>query len=163
MAKLTQSVVNEWLEAAWRDGFAKGVDGTDEIPDFKTLDPRGDSVDKKKSDPEEASKLPFNPCKCSARTYKSGFGVQCTRAATCGDFCKTHQKHLDALEPGVVGLKFGRYDEDRPTHWHNIPDSEKIGWIDTRKSSRGKGPKEKKLKVKDLKEYLSTRIPNETL
>jgi len=164
MPNLTQKEVDKWLEAAWRDGFSKGVDGTDEIPDFKTLDPRGEKGGKMKSDPSEDSKLPFNVCKCSARTYKAGFGVQCTRSKFGeGQFCKTHQKQSDNLPEGMTILKFGRYDEERPTHWYNDPESTKISWVDTRKSGvRGK-PKEKKLKVAEIKEYLSTRIPNESL
>ena len=54
--KLTQELVDSWLELAWRDGFKKGVDGDDTIPDFKDLLP-SDNVS---SSFEEQSKLPFN-------------------------------------------------------------------------------------------------------
>jgi hypothetical protein len=161
--KLNQAVLDQWLEAAWRDGFSKGVDGTDEIPDFKKLDPRGDSVDKSKTDYEDSSKLDFNPCKCSARTYKCGWGVQCTRSGyEGGTLCKTHLNQLNAVEDGV-GLKFGLYNEERPSHWYNKPDGTKISWTDTRKSSSTKASPKGSPKVKEMKEYLSTRIPNESL
>lgn len=72
--KITQKMLDSWLEAAWRDGFTKGVDGEDSIPDFSSLDPRGPE-DGKKLSPSEAQVADYNPCKCGARMFREGFGV----------------------------------------------------------------------------------------
>lgn len=157
--KLTQEIVDQWLESAWRDGFNKGVNGEDNLPDFKSLMP---SV---KTTYEESSKLPFNPSKCEARVLKDGYGVQCSRSPFGdGCLCKTHQKKFDGLADGL-DIPFGRYNKERPTHSLDLPDGgNKIAWHDTKlcrsspDKSSTKGPK---LKVGELRDYLSTRIPNE--
>ena len=102
MAKLTQKIVNEWLEAAWRDGFTKGVDGDDTLPDFSSFDPRGKEGGGGKSDssPEELSKLPFDECRCSARVFRSGYGIQCSRKshAEGKGMCLTHLKKHETIK-----------------------------------------------------------------
>jgi len=76
--KLTQTIVDQWLEKVWRDGFMKGQDGRDELPVWSDLYP--DITVDPSSDLAVISKLPFNDTKCEARILKSGFGVQCTRS-----------------------------------------------------------------------------------
>ena len=34
-----QLLVDAWLELAWRDGFLKGQDGRDDLPDFMAMCP----------------------------------------------------------------------------------------------------------------------------
>jgi len=132
---MTQKVVDQWLEAAWRDGFTKGQDGTDDIPDFSTLDPRGPSDAKPKMDAAELSQAPHDPERCSARMYRQGHGVQCTRKHLqgCDGLCKTHHKKFIALPDGM-DIRFGRYNTERPTHWLDVQDGEwtKINWASVR-------------------------------
>jgi hypothetical protein len=131
-SKLTQKVVLQWLESAWRDGFVKGQDGRDDMPDFATLDPRGAAV---KVSHEEASVLPFDESHCCARMFKGGFGVQCTRGPLDDhDFCKIHQKKFDSLGDGL-DVPFGRYNGERPTISLDKVDGDKIGWADLRATS----------------------------
>ena len=155
--KLTQELVDSWLELAWRDGFKKGVEGDDEIPDFKQLLPEQDV-----SDAEFQSKLPFNPSKCEARILKDGFGVQCSRSPFNGGcMCKKHQDMFDALPDRCLDIPFGRYNKERPTHSLDKPDGgNKIAWNDT-KREKGVKKKSQNIKVGELRDYLSTRIPNE--
>ena len=156
--KLTQAVVDQWLESAWRDGYAKGVDGRDDLPDFASLKPEAPKPEK--SSFEEISKLPFKPDKCCARILKDGWGIQCTRSFMDGCvFCKTHQKKFDGLEEGL-DVPFGRFNEERPTHSKDKKEGNKIAWADTKPSKKGKTPS-KSLKVGEMRDFLSTRIPNE--
>lgn len=167
MKKPTDQQMKIWLEAVWRDGFQKGVDGHDDMPDFQDFDPRIKDDTCVKVD--HSVLAPFNPCKCAARTYKDGYPVQCSRAHQDGGrFCKTHlDKYNKAQEQGL-DLRFGHYDGERPTHWLDKPDGEKIGWYDTKKtksrtSSSNSSGTTKKMKIGDLREFLSTRLPNEHL
>ena len=151
--KLTQKMLNTWLEAAWRDGFTKGVDGEDSIPDFSTLDPRGPD-DGKKLSPSEAQVSEYNPCKCGARMFREGFGVQCSRKPfEEGLLCKTHQKVIDN-QPSEYDLPFGWFNKERPTHHldqkqHNKP----IAWSDMKKAS--KSPSKKRTNAKEMREQLT--------
>jgi len=134
-SKLTQKVVNEWLESAWRDGYRKGVDGRDEMPNFSELDPRGPDCVKGKVSPGDASVLPYDESKCCCRMFRGGYGVQCTRSPLDGrEFCKIHQKKYDSLDDGL-DVPFGRYNGDRPTHSLDKVDGDKIGWADLRGST----------------------------
>jgi hypothetical protein len=144
-----------WLTAVWRDGFTKGVDGRDEIPIFADLYPEvKDSADS----PEHLSSLPFNAEKCEARILKDGYGVQCTRSPfESGCLCKMHQKKLDGLDDGL-DIPFGRFNKDRPLLSLDKEEGNKIAWHDIKKEKKGKSPT---MKVGDLRDYLSTRIPNE--
>jgi len=132
--KLSQKMLDSWLEASWRDGFNKGVEGEDSIPNFSSLDPRGPE-DGKKLAPEEAQVAEFNPCKCGARMFRAGFGVQCSRKPFEGGLlCKTHQKVIDE-QSSEFDLPFGWFNKERPTHHldekhHGKP----IAWSDTKKS-----------------------------
>ena len=148
-------VMELWLTAVWRDGFTKGVDGRDEIPIFGDLYPEvKDSADS----PEHLASLPFNADKCEARILKDGYGVQCTRSPFEGGcLCKMHQKKLDGLDDGL-DIPFGRFNKDRPLLSLDKEEGNKIAWHDIKKEKKGKSPT---MKVGDLRDYLSTRIPNE--
>ena len=127
-------MLNTWLEAAWRDGFSKGVDGEDSIPDFTSLDPRGPE-DGKKLSPSEAQTAEYNSCKCGARMFREGFGVQCSRKPF-GDglLCKTHQKVIDE-QPSEFDLPFGWFNKERPLqHLDQKQHGKPIAWNDTKKS-----------------------------
>ena len=151
--KLTQKMLNTWLEAAWRDGFSKGVDGDDSIPEFSSLDPRGPE-DGKKLQPSEAQSAPFNPCKCGARMFRDGFGVQCSRKPFEGGLlCKTHQKVVDE-QPSEFDLPFGWFEKERPTHHldqkqHGKP----IAWSDMKKSKQTNT--KKRATAKEMREQLT--------
>ena len=151
--KLTQKMLNTWLEAAWRDGFTKGVDGEDSIPDFSTLDPRGPE-DGKKLSPSEAQVAEYNPCKCGARMFREGFGVQCSRKPF-GDglLCKTHQKVIDE-QPSEFDLPFGWFNKERPSHHLDQKQHGKsIAWSDTKKVS--KSSTKKRATAKEMRDQLT--------
>ena len=152
-AKLTQKVVEQWLEAAWRDGFTKGQDGTDDIPDFSTLDPRGPSDTKPKMDPSQLSRAPFDMERCSARMYRQGHGVQCTRKhlPDCDGLCKTHFNKFSILPDGM-DIRFGRYNAERPINWLDVADGDKIGWKDLRSKSPEKKPR---VPAKEMRDKLT--------
>jgi len=152
-AKLTQKVVEQWLEAAWRDGFTKGQDGTDDIPDFATLDPRGPSDTKSKMDAAELSQAPFDMERCSARMYRQGHGVQCTRKhlPDCDGLCKTHFNKFSILPDGM-DIRFGRYNAERPINWLDVTDGDKIGWKDLRSKSPEKKPR---VPAKEMRDKLT--------
>ena len=155
--KLTQELVDSWLELAWRDGFRKGGDGDDTLPIFKDLLPK-----ELPSDFASQSQLPFNPSKCEARILKDGYGIQCSRSPFgAGCLCKTHQDKFDSLADGL-DIPFGRYNKDRPTHSLDRPDGgNKIAWHDTKQERAPRSSKTPNMKVGELRDYLSTRIPNE--
>ncbi|MAD58532.1 MAG: hypothetical protein CMK44_08180 [Porticoccus sp.] len=151
--KLTQEMLNTWLEAAWRDGFSKGVDGEDSIPEFSTLDPRGPD-DGKKLSPSEAQVAQYNPCKCGARMFREGFGIQCSRKPF-GDglLCKTHQKVIDE-QPSEYDLPFGWFNKERPTHHLDQKQHKKpIAWNDLKKES--KSSSKKRANAKEMREQLT--------
>ena len=155
--KLTQELVDSWLELAWRDGYQKGVDGDDTLPIFKDLLPK-----ELPSDFASQSQLPFNPSKCEARILKDGYGIQCSRSPFGGGcLCKTHQDKFDSLADGL-DIPFGRYNKERPTHSLDRPDGgNKIAWHDTKQVRATRSSKTPNMKVGELRDYLSTRIPNE--
>lgn len=155
--KLTQEFVDSWLELAWRDGFRKGGDGDDTLPIFKDLLPK-----ELPSDFAHQSQLPFNPSKCEARILKDGYGIQCSRSPFGeGCLCKTHQDKFDSLADDL-DIPFGRYNKERPTHSLDRPDGgNKIAWHDTKQERVSRSSKTPTMKVGELRDYLSTRIPNE--
>ena len=145
-------MLDTWLEAAWRDGFSKRG-GEDVIPDFTTLDPRGPD-DGKKLSPSEAQVAEYNPCKCGARMFREGYGVQCSRKPFGnGLLCKTHQKVIDEQSP-EYDLAFGWFNKERPDHHldhkqHGKP----IAWGDRRKIS--KDSTKKRATAKEMREQLT--------
>ena len=152
-AKLTQKVLQQWLEAAWRDGFTKGQDGTDDIPEFSTLDPRGTSDTKPKMDAAQLSQAPYDMERCSARMYRQGHGVQCTRKhlPDCDGLCKTHFNKFSILPDGM-DIRFGRYNAERPINWLDVTDGDKIGWKDLRSKSPEKKPR---VPAKEMRDKLT--------
>ena len=150
--KLTQKMLNVWLEAAWRDGFTKGVDGEDSIPDFMSLDPRGPD-DGKKLSAKEAESSEYNTCKCAARMFREGCGVQCTRKTFEGGLlCKTHQNKLDG-QGSEFDLPFGWFNKERPTHHLDEKDHGKsIAWSDTKKI---RSESKKRVPAKEMREQLT--------
>ena len=155
-AKLTQKIVNEWLEAAWRNGFSAGVDGNDNIPDFADLYPGDKSLIKKKLSFEQSSQLPYDATRCNARMFKAGWGVQCTRCPGEGsDLCKIHAKKFDSLTEGL-DLPFGRFNGTRPNESLDKPKGNKIAWADqkTLKSEKGSPPK-KRVLAKEMRGQLT--------
>ena len=160
--KLTQKIVDQWLEAAWQDGKAKGEAGSDDKPDFKALDPRGSSDPTKKADPAEAAARPFDAAKCSARIFNHGHGSQCSRSHLEDSetrLCKMHHEMFLKLPEGK-DIACGRYNQARPTH--SLDKGDALAWVDT-KAAREPSKKAPKLKVGELRDYLATRIPTETL
>ena len=150
MSRITENILHQAMEIAWRDGFSKGVDGRDELPKWSDLDPR---EVKDKVDPESASQLPFNPAKCCARKFVGGYGVQCTFSPLDGGvLCARHQKKYDGLAEGL-DLPFGRYNGERPTHDISKPEYEREkphAWADTKhvRSKRGTSSSSGKMGVK---------------
>ncbi len=150
--KLTQKMLNVWLEAAWRDGYTKGGSGEDSLPDFMALDPRGPE-DGKKLSAKEAASTEYNPCKCAARMFREGCGVQCTRKPFEGGLlCKTHQNKLDG-QGSEFDLPFGWVNKERPTHHLDEKDHGKsIAWSDTKKI---RGESKKRVPAKEMREKLT--------
>jgi len=150
--KLTQKMLNTWLEAAWRDGFNRRG-GDENLPDFSTLDPRGPE-DGKKLSPSEAQVAEYNPCKCGARMFREGFGVQCSRKPFGdGQLCKTHQKVIDE-QPSEFDLPFGWFNKERPNqHLDQKQHGKPIAWSDTKKVS--KNSTKKRATAKEMREQLT--------
>jgi hypothetical protein len=150
--KLTQKMLNVWLEAAWRDGYTKGGSGEDSLPDFMSLDPRGPG-DGKKLSAKEAESSEYDPCKCAARMFREGCGVQCTRKPFEGGLlCKTHQNKLDG-QGSEFDLPFGWFNKERPTHHLDEKDHGKsIAWSDTKKT---RSESKKRVPAKEMREKLT--------
>ena len=142
-------------EGIWLDGFNKGINGEDQHPDFKSF--FSSLIDKSENSLEEKAALPFNPQKCEARTEQYGYAIQCTRAKIGdGCLCGTHQKMLDKY--GVI--RYGRFNETLPDT--NLITGASIKW-GPKKNKAGKSPKNNnntsKMKVADMVDYLTSRIP----
>jgi hypothetical protein len=61
-----------------------------------------------------------------------------------------------------LDIPFGRYNKQRPTHSLDRPDGgNKIAWHDTKQERAPRSSKAPNMKVGELRDYLSTRIPNE--
>ena len=145
-------------ENIWRDGFTKSTQGVQELPDFKSFFVN----DKIKEEPtlSEMENLPFNPCKCEARLEKNGYAIQCTRSPFEGlSLCKTHQKMFDKLPQGK-DIPYGRFNQPRPDI--TLDKGNPINWgpKKSRNKSSSDTPKQPKLKVGEMRDYLSSRIPN---
>ena len=146
-------------ELLWRDGFDKGVGGEDDFPDFKSFFV---SATKVKEDPsyEESSKLAFNPEKCEARLEKHGWAIQCTRSPFEGGcLCKTHQNMLSKLDEGK-DIPYGRFNQERPDETLDKGNPIKWGPKKTRSKNSNSSPTKSKLKMGEMRDYLSTVIPN---
>ena len=148
-------------ESLWRDGFTKGVNGDDEFPDFKSFFAHTNTKIKEETSYEEMEKLPFNPSKCEARVEKHGYAIQCTRSPFGGGcLCKTHQNMLDKLPEGK-DIPYGRFNQPRPDI--TLDKGNPISWgpKKSRKKDSSKSDIKPKLKVGEMRDYLSSRIPVE--
>ena len=145
-------------EALWRDGFNKGVNGEDNFPDFKNFFVDANTKVKEQPSYEDLEKLPFNPSKCEARVEKFGFAIQCTRTPfEFGCLCKTHQNMLDKLPQGK-DIPYGRFNQPRPDV--TLDKGNPIKWGPKKsRSSNQMVSSQPKLKVAEMRDYLSSRIP----
>tara|TARA_Y100000817_G_C16837048_1_gene536211 strand:- start:279 stop:1418 length:1140 start_codon:yes stop_codon:yes gene_type:complete len=147
----------EACEKLWRDGYNKGTNAEENLPDFKIFF----NNDKIKEEPsfQEMENLPFNPSKCEARLEKHGYAIQCTRSPFSGGcLCKTHQNMFDKLPEGK-DIPYGRFNKPRPDV--TLDKGNPISW--GAKKGRKKNEKnistQPKLKVGEMRDYLSSRIP----
>ena len=148
-------------EELWRDGYNKGVNGEDDYPDFKTFFSGKENKIKEEPSYAELEKLPFNPSKCEARVEKFGYAIQCTRSPFAGGcLCKTHQNMLDKLPEGK-DIRYGRFNQSRPEKTLDKGEPIKWGPKKTRNKNTSKVDPKPKLKVGDMRDYLSSRIPSE--
>ena len=158
MPSKTINFTPEFIKACedlWRDGFNKGINGDDNHPDFKSFFSLAD--DKSEQSLEEKANLPFNPHKCEARTEQYGYAIQCTRSKFGdGCLCKTHQNMLDKFG----AIRYGRFNEPRPEN--NLITNDPIKW-GAKKTRVNKTQKKDtttpKLKVGEMRDYLSSRVP----
>ena len=145
-------------ENIWRDGFTKSSQGVQELPDFKSFF----SQSSVKAEPTyaELENLPFNSCKCEARVEKYGYAIQCTRSPFEGrSLCLTHQKMFDKLPEGK-DIPYGRFNQPRPDV--TLDKGNPISWgpKKSRKKAHPDSVKQPKLKVGEMRDFLSSRIPN---
>jgi len=155
-------------EEIWRDGFNKGVNGEDDFPDFKTFFSSFDfktlfsSIDTKiKQEPSyaELEKKPFDVTKCEARIEKHGYAIQCTRSPLNGGcLCGLHQNMVNKLSEGK-DIPYGRFNQPRPDITLDKGNPIKWGPKKTRNKDSSKVDVKPKLKVGDMRDYLSSRIP----
>ena len=150
-------------ENLWRDGFDKGVNGDDHFPDFKSF--FSSATIKEEISYEQMQELPFNPSKCEARVEKHGYAIQCTRSPFEGGcLCKTHQNMFIKFSEEEIDagkdIPYGRFNKPRPDK--TLDKGNPIKWGP--KQRRNKPKKDTntlpKLKVGEMRDYLSSRIPN---
>ena len=146
-------------EKLWRDGYNNGANGEDKLPDFKIFF----NNDKIREEPsfQEMENLPFNPSKCEARVEKHGYAIQCTRSPFSGGcLCKTHQNMFDKLPEGK-DIPYGRFNKPRPDV--TLDKGNPISWgaKKERKKSTNQKTSQPKMKVGEMRDYLSSRIPVE--
>ncbi len=144
-------------EKLWRDGYNNGANGEDKLPDFKIFF----NNDKIREEPsfQEMENLPFNPEKCEARVEKHGYAIQCTRSPFSGGcLCKTHQNMFDKLPQGK-DIPYGRFNKPRPDV--TLDKGNPISWgaKKERKKSTNQKTSQQKMKVGEMRDYLSSRIP----
>ena len=146
-------------EKLWRDGYNNGANGEDKLPDFKIFF----NNDKIREEPsfQEMENLPFNSSKCEARIEKHGYAIQCTRSPFSGGcLCKTHQNMFDKLPEGK-DIPYGRFNKPRPDV--TLDKGNPISWgaKKERKKSTNQKTSQPKMKVGEMRDYLSSRIPVE--
>jgi hypothetical protein len=66
---------------------------------------------------EQGTLVAFREHGCKCRVWGDRIGTQCSRKATIGDMCKSHNTKFE--ECG--GWKLGFYDEPRPEKWGDVP------------------------------------------
>jgi len=150
-------------EHLWRDGFTKGVNGDDDFPDFKSF--FSNATIKEEISYDQMQSLPFNPSKCEARVEKHGYAIQCTRSPfQDGCLCKTHQNMFIKFSEEEIkegkDIPYGRFNKPRPDK--TLDKGNPIKWGP--KQRRNKSQKDTntlpKLKVGEMRDYLSSRVPN---
>lgn len=155
-------------EEIWRDGFNKGVNGEDDYPDFKsffssfdfkTFFSSNDTKIKEEPSYAELEKKPFDPTRCEARIEKHGYAIQCTRSPLNGGcLCGLHQNMVNKLPEGK-DIPYGRFNQPRPDITLDKGNPIKWGPKKTRNKDSSKVDVKPKLKVGDMRDYLSSRIP----
>ncbi len=155
-------------EGIWRDGFNKGVNGEDDYPDFKsffssfdfkTFFSSNDTKIKEEPSYAELEKKPFDPTRCEARIEKHGYAIQCTRSPLNGGcLCGLHQNMVNKLPEGK-DIPYGRFNQPRPDITLDKGNPIKWGPKKTRNKDSSKVDVKPKLKVGDMRDYLSSRIP----
>ena len=150
-------------EELWRDGFTKGVNGDDDFPDFKSFFSK--ATIKEEISYEQMQSLPFNPSKCEARVEKHGYAIQCTRSPfEDGCLCKTHQNmFIKFSEEEIVegkDIPYGRFNKPRPDKTLDKGNPIKWGPKQRRNKSQKDTNTVPKLKVGEMRDYLSSRVPN---
>ena len=83
------------------------------LPDESVKRPKKAAKNAPKEDVLERARAVFNPGKCHARIWNSGYGCQCSRKAGDGGLCKKHMIHH----------KLGLYNEPKPQDhaWKCVP------------------------------------------
>jgi len=146
-------------EEIWRDGFNKGVNGEDDHPDFKSFFSSNDTKIKEEPSYAELEQKPFDPTRCEARIEKHGYAIQCTRSPLNGGcLCGLHQNMVNKLPEGK-DIPYGRFNQPRPDITLDKGNPIKWGPKKTRKKNTSKVDVKPKLKVGDMRDYLSSRIP----
>lgn len=150
-------------ENLWRDGFDKGVNGDDHFPDFKSF--FSSATIKEEISYEQMQELPFNPSKCEARVEKHGYAIQCTRSPFEGGcLCKTHQNMFIKFSEEEIDagkdIPYGRFNKPRPDKTLDKGNPIKWGPKQRRNKSQKDTNTVPKLKVGEMRDYLSSRVPN---
>ena len=160
MGKIDQQLLMPLFCRIWEDGNSKGFAGDKDCPDsfndiIQDIFGKGDSKVKVKMSFEESSKLPFNPQKCEARTYKEGYGVQCQFVPLNGGcLCTRHTNALASIraKDKSLDLPMGRYNSERPNSSLDGK-NQKISWVDSRKPTDKKS--KKKVTAKKMRDDLT--------
>ena len=162
MPSATIRFTPEFIDACrelWRDGFNKGVSGEDDYPDFKSFFSSNDTKVKEEPSYAELEKKPFDSTRCEARIEKHGYAIQCTRSPLNGGcLCGLHQNMVNKLPEGK-DIPYGRFNQPRPDVTLDKGNPIKWGPKNTRKKNTSKVDHKPKLKVGDMRDYLSSRIP----
>ena len=150
-------------ENLWRDGFDKGVNGDDHFPDFKSF--FSSATIKEEISYEQMQELPFNPSKCEARVEKHGYAIQCTRSPFEGGcLCKTHQNMFIKFSEEEIDagkdIPYGRFNKPRPDKTLDKGNPIKWGPKQRRNNLKKDTNTVPKLKVGEMRDYLSSRVPN---
>jgi len=150
-------------EDLWRDGLTKGQNGGDDLPDFKSFFEK--NTIKEEFSYEQMQSSPFNPSKCEARVEKHGYAIQCTRSPFEGGcLCKTHQNMFIKFSEEEINagkdIPYGRFNKPRPEKTLDKGNPIKWGPKQPRNKSQKNTNTVPKLKVGEMRDYLSSRVPN---
>jgi hypothetical protein len=167
---LTKALVTQWATDAYIGGFQAAMDasGTGIVPtdiDVSIFDPRNNgetskSTKRNKVNAEERGQLDYDPCKCDARVWNSGFGAQCNRKKVDDEMlCVTCLNKNEALESKGLQLAFGLVTGERPLVSLDKEVGDDLVWKDMKKetSSAPKKRAQKMPPVGEMREYLDAR------